>query len=371
MELPEHLLAQIFSPLSFQDKLHVTWVCRRWRNVFWKAPGLWAAVPLDVSKISSAISASCCKETDAHIFCSVLHICRWLTKRSIDGGLTSLLLTASFEEGVGKESESDQQLAQVLAFLLPTLAATVGNNCVPLHLTLSGSAALSGLSGEVFSQLAHIQSLESLSLTASGDSEHRVVSMPVRAMACLENLKEVSLTSVTLPGSEDQMRGLGLLTGMERLALQKCKLEQDEAGPTFTACLGRMHRLADLCMQGSAIYAILSLGMQLERLSLAAMDLTNLPGMAALQRLQHLDIARNELRKVPDGLHHLTCLSYLDMSRQSRRFQMHGPLTFLASMPCLATLIVQPQPQGHEVLYSVPLVKTANICFLSKNVEAS
>ena len=27
---------------------------------------------------------------------------------------------------------------------------------------------------------------------------------------------------------------------------------------------------------------------------------------------------------------------------------MHGPLTFLAEMPCLATLIVQPQPQGHE-----------------------
>ena len=101
--------------------------------------------------------------------------------------------------------------------------------------------------------------------------------------------------------------------GMERLELQKCRLERDEAGPTFTACLGRMHRLVDLCMQGSTIYAILSLGMQLERLSLAAMDLTNLPGMSALCRLQHLSIACNQLRKVPEGLQHLTCLSYLDM----------------------------------------------------------
>ena len=66
--------------------------------------------------------------------------CRWLSKRSLDGGLTSLKLSASFEEGTGKEKEDccNQQLTQGLAFLLPTLAATVGNSCVPLHLTLSG-----------------------------------------------------------------------------------------------------------------------------------------------------------------------------------------------------------------------------------------
>lgn len=136
--------------------------------------------------------------------------------------------------------------------------------------------------------------------------------------------------------------------GLTSLGLPSCRLARDEAGGTFSAMLAHMKRLMVLDMRGSAIFAMLSLGPQLQSLCLASMALKRLPGMGALRRLQHLDMQGNQLRSLPYALHELSCLTHLNLAMQSRKFQLREPLHFLRAMPGLAALVLQPQPRGHE-----------------------